>query len=154
MDILKYKGYEGTGELDMTRKVCRGKVLFINDLVTYEADSPAGLEKEFEAAVDDYLETCAELGREPQKPLGGVFQVRTSPDLHRAAVLRAVEDSKATEKVTLNDVVTRALDAYLHVRADVNHNVSVTVKMEEGAMHTLVASTDSLPRWETGLVRH
>jgi hypothetical protein len=38
MDILKYKDYEGTAELDMSRGVCRGKILFINDLVTY-ADS-------------------------------------------------------------------------------------------------------------------
>ena len=34
MDILKYKDYEGTAELDMSRGVCRGKILFINDLVT------------------------------------------------------------------------------------------------------------------------
>ena len=40
----------------MTRSVCRGKILFIDDLVTYEAASPAKLQKEFEAAVDDYLE--------------------------------------------------------------------------------------------------
>ena len=38
----------------MTRSVCRGKILFIDDLVTYEAASPATLQKEFEAAVDDY----------------------------------------------------------------------------------------------------
>ena len=56
MDILKYKDYEGTAELDMSRGVCRGKILFINDLVTYEAASPADLQREFEAAVDDYLD--------------------------------------------------------------------------------------------------
>ncbi len=57
MDILKYKGYEGTSELDMEQKVCRGKILFINDLVTYKAESPKELHQEFESAVDDYLET-------------------------------------------------------------------------------------------------
>lgn len=66
MDILKYKDYEGTAELDMTRGVCRGKILFIADLVTYESESPAGLQKEFESAVDDYLETCVALGKEAQ----------------------------------------------------------------------------------------
>lgn len=88
MEILKYKGYEGTAELDMSRKICRGKILFIKDLVTYESCSPADLQKEFESAVDDYLETCASLGKEPDKPFKGLFNVRVSPNLHRAAAIR------------------------------------------------------------------
>ncbi len=61
MNILKYKNYEGTAERDLERSVCRGKILFIDDLVTYEAQFSAQLQAEFEAAVDDYLATCAEL---------------------------------------------------------------------------------------------
>ena len=38
-----YKGYEGTADMDMERQVCRGRILFIDDLVTYEAASPAAL---------------------------------------------------------------------------------------------------------------
>lgn len=68
-----YKGYEGTADMDMERQVCRGKILFIDDVVTYEADSPRGLQQEFEAAVDDYIETCALVGKEPQKPMKGQF---------------------------------------------------------------------------------
>lgn len=116
MDILKYKEYEGTAELDMARGVCRGKILFINDLVTYEAALPAELRKEFEAAVDDYIETCTSLGREPQKPLKGQFNVRVPPALHKDATLRA-----CTDNVSLNDVMVRALDAYINTRVDINH---------------------------------
>lgn len=118
MDILKYKDYEGTAELDMTRGVCRGKILFINDLVTYEAKLPSELQKEFEAAVDDYIETCSTLAREPQKALKGQFNVRVLPALHKAATLRALADN-----ISLNDVVVRALDAYVNVRVDTNHHV-------------------------------
>lgn len=60
MNILKYKNYEGTAELDRERSVCRGKVLFVDDLVTYGAQSLVQLQAEFEAAVEDYLITCAE----------------------------------------------------------------------------------------------
>lgn len=109
MDILKYKDYEGTAELDMSRGVCRGKILFINDLVTYEAKTPAQLQAAFNAAVDDYLDTCASLGRQPQKPLKGLFNVRMPPALHKAAALRAAE-----ENASLNDVVVRAVDAFLN----------------------------------------
>jgi predicted HicB family RNase H-like nuclease len=63
METLKFKGYEGTTELDQERGVFRGKLLLAHDLVTYEAATLAGLRTEFEAAVEDYLETCRALGR-------------------------------------------------------------------------------------------
>lgn len=142
MDILKYKDYEGTAELDMTRGVCRGKILFIDDLVTYEASSPADLRKEFEAAVDDYLDTCASLSKEPLRPFRGLFNVRVSSPLHRAAAVRAAADG-----VSLNDVVVRALDAFLNVRADVNHNIRVTVETPDGPIKTVTSVATGKPQW-------
>ena len=118
MNILKYKDFEGTAEVDVGRGVCRGKLLFIDDLVTYEADSPKRLQAEFEAAVDDYLQTCEQVGKDPQRPFRGLFNVRVPPALHRAATLRAVSDN-----VALNDVVVRALDAFLNSRSEGNHHV-------------------------------
>lgn len=146
MSVLKYKEYEGTAELDMERKVCRGKILFLDDLVTYEADTPAKLEKEFKAAVDDYIETCLSLNREPQKPLKGQFNVRVPPTMHKDAVLRAVAD-----KVKLNEVVVRALGAFLYGGADVNHNINVTVHVPQESMDTLVStgSTKAPQQWKT-----
>lgn len=112
MDILKYKDYEGTAELDMSRGVCRGKILFINDLVTYEAATPADLQTEFEVAVDDYLDTCKAVGKEPQRPFRGAFNVRVPQVLHRSAAVRA-----AADQTSLNEVVIRALEAYLADRS-------------------------------------
>lgn len=147
MDILKYKDYEGTAELDMARRVCRGKILFIDDLVTYEAASPAELQTEFEAAVDDYIDTCTTLGREPQKPLRGQFNVRIPPALHKAAALRALADN-----VSLNDVVVRALDAFVNIHSVVNHNVRVTLNIPEESMKTLVSSASTQTQWGTAHV--
>lgn len=109
MNILKHKGYEGSVELDLEGGVCRGKMLFVRDLVTFQAVSIADIQHEFAAAVDDYLETCLALGREPEAPLKGQFNVRIPPALHKAAVLRAVSDNSS-----LNDVVVRALDAFVN----------------------------------------
>lgn len=111
MKTLSYKGYEGTVEVDMDEGVCRGKLLFIPDTVTYAAETPKLLKGAFKEAVDDYLATCQELGREPKKPFRGSFNVRVSPDLHRDASLRAARDEMA-----LNEVVVRALGSYLRAR--------------------------------------
>lgn len=142
MGILKHRDYEGTAELDTDRMVCRGKILFIDDLVTYEATMPAELRKEFESAVDDYIETCATLGREAKKPLKGQFNVRIPPELHKTATLRALADG-----VSLNDVVVRALDAFVSVRADINHKVRVTVDVEQSSLLTLVSSASGKAQW-------
>ena len=108
MDLLKYKDYEGTADLDMTRRVCRGRILFIDDVVTYEAASPEFLQQEFEAAVDDYLQTCVRVGKEPQRPFRGLFNVRVPAPLHRSAALRATRDG-----ISLNEVVVSALTSHL-----------------------------------------
>ena len=80
---MKYKGFIGTVEVSEADDCLYGKLAHIIDLVTYEADTPRQLTQAFHAAVDDYLETCAELEKEPDQPFKGVFNVRTKPDLHR-----------------------------------------------------------------------
>lgn len=52
---LKYKSYTGSVEYSAEDSVFHGKILDINDLVTYEASHLKELEKSFKEAVDDYL---------------------------------------------------------------------------------------------------
>ena len=108
MTTLEHNGYQGSIEVDVGTDLLFGKILFVNDLVTYEAKTVSALRKEFQAAVDDYLVTCQQLGRDPQQPCGGVFNVRVRPALHRAAAVRAHKDG-----VKLNAVVVSALEQYL-----------------------------------------
>ncbi len=62
MSYLKYKGYLGTIEPDLETGELFGKLAFIRDLITYEAETLKALEKAFQESVDGYLESCAELG--------------------------------------------------------------------------------------------
>jgi len=127
MSTLEHNGYQGSIEVDVGTDLLFGKILFVNDLVTYEAKTVPDLRKEFQAAVDDYLVTCQQLGRDPQQPCGGVFNVRVGPALHRAAAVRAHKDG-----VKLNAVVVNALEQYL-ADATINHTHTydhiVTVKL-------------------------
>jgi predicted HicB family RNase H-like nuclease len=54
-------------------------------------DANPELELNFQNAVNEYLETCDQLGREPQKAFKGVFNVRTGSDLHMLAVKNALK---------------------------------------------------------------
>jgi len=82
-DVLKYKDFWGSVEVNISDGVIHGKILHINDLVTYEAKTVDQIEEEFKAAVDDYLETCEQVGKAPNKPFSGTFNIRIGPERHQ-----------------------------------------------------------------------
>jgi predicted HicB family RNase H-like nuclease len=126
MEIMKYKGYEGTAVVDVENQVCHGKLLFMNDLVTYEAESPKLLFDAFREAVEDYIETCKDLGRSPEKTLKGLFNVRIPPDLHKDAIRKSLQLG-----ITLNETVVRALDFFINGNSAVNHVTNYFVQNGE-----------------------
>ena len=104
MGTLRYKGYIGTVEYSTDDNILHGKIHGINDLVTYEGKSTNEIKKTFTEAVEDYLETCRSVKKEPDKTYKGVFNVRIEPDLHRKAAVVA-----QSGHITLNDFVKRAV---------------------------------------------
>ncbi len=90
-NILTYKEYTGSVEYSHDDRCFFGKIEFINDLVTFEATSVDELEKNFQEAVENYILTCKQLGREPQKQFTGVFNIRPGVELHMAAARKAME---------------------------------------------------------------
>ena len=104
-DILQYKGYYAEIHFSAEDEVFYGKLIGINDLVNFEADSVKGLKKAIKKAVEDYLETCQNLNKAPDKTYKGSFNVRIPSELHKEAALFA-----AIKKITLNDFVRYAID--------------------------------------------
>lgn len=64
---MTYKGYSARPRYSAEDGIYFGKLLGINDLVTFESENVEGLEEEFHKAVDDYLAFCEEIGKQPQK---------------------------------------------------------------------------------------
>lgn len=58
----------------------------------FECENIKDIEKEFHEAVDDYLEFCKEVGKEPDKEYKGTFNVRISPELHKKLVNVAMKN--------------------------------------------------------------
>jgi len=103
-NTIEYKGYIGSIEYSSEDKCFFGKLEMIDDLVTFEATTALELEDNFHLVVDDYLETCKALGREPQKVYKGVFNVRIEPELHKKVYQEALKSG-----VSLNSFVRLAL---------------------------------------------
>ncbi|HME45593.1 MAG TPA: type II toxin-antitoxin system HicB family antitoxin [Syntrophorhabdales bacterium] len=103
-DTMTYKTFIGSVHYSEDDGIFYGKLEAINDLVTFEGKSVAELKNAFREAVDDYIRTCRELGREPQKPFKGTFNVRVPAEVHRKAALEAVK-----EGISLNEFVQKAI---------------------------------------------
>lgn len=68
--FVEYKGCVGTIEYDPEDELYYGKLLDIDDFVNYHGDDIFDLEKQFHDAVDDYIELCSDIGKEPEsKPV-------------------------------------------------------------------------------------
>jgi len=106
-----YKGYFGHAEWDADAKTFCGSVIGTRDAITFEADTIDGLNKEFIASVDDYLELCKESGRPPERPFSGNFVVRVAPELHKLASRLAEQRGISLNTLVVELIQTAAGDA-------------------------------------------
>lgn len=104
-NYLEHKGYLGTVEFSADDKVFFGKIQGINDLVLFEGESVSELEENFIEAVDDYLDTCKEVGKQPDKTFKGNFNVRVDKNTHKKLFLLA-----AKKGLNLNQLVSKSLN--------------------------------------------
>ena len=107
-NTLKYKEFIGDAHYSSSDNTFYGKLLGVNDLVTYEADSVEGLQDAFRESVDGYIDYCTTRGKDYFRSFKGSFNVRIPPILHQQAFLKAQE-----EGISLNSFVKRALQEKL-----------------------------------------
>ena len=82
-------------EYSAADKVLHGKVVGINDIVTYEATNVEEFEREFRTSVDDYIGFCEESGKDPEKLYSGKFVIRMDAELSCRLASRAELEQKS-----------------------------------------------------------
>ena len=109
MNNMKYKGYTAHIDYDDRDGIFVGRILGITDIIGFHAESVPELRQAFKEAVDDYLASCVELGKEPQSAASGKLMLRVDPAVHRAALIAAQAEGKS-----LNQWAERVLEAAAH----------------------------------------
>jgi len=107
-NILEYKGYFGTIEFSEPDNVFFGKIMGIRSLILYEGDNIKSLKEDFEGAIDYYLESCEEDGRQPEKPYIENLNVQLSPELHKTLALYSASHGKS-----INSAIEEAVKYFL-----------------------------------------
>ena len=116
--MLEYKGYHASIEFDAEDNLFIGEVFGISDSLNFHGESVAELKEMFKQSIDNYLEICQKIGKEPDKEFKGSFNVRITPELHKRAALEA-----AKQKITLNQYVLNAINKSF----DINENEKSTI---------------------------
>lgn len=104
MNILTYKGYQGRFEYDPEADIFHGDVLHLADVITFQGRSIDELKTAMADSMEDYFNLCKEVGKSPEKPFSGTFNVRLQPDVHQRIAMMAARDG-----VSLNKWVAKTL---------------------------------------------
>ncbi|MDR1163017.1 MAG: type II toxin-antitoxin system HicB family antitoxin [Candidatus Accumulibacter sp.] len=86
MNSLAYKDYTASMDYDPVDHILVGRLIGVRDRVVFHGESVDEFEAAFRDSVDAYLENCAVLGKEPEKPASGRLMLRIPPSVHCAAL--------------------------------------------------------------------
>ncbi len=109
-NVLEYKGYLTKIIFSAEDNIVFGKVEGIKDLILFESNSTSDIECKFHDAVDEYLDFCRGISKNPDKQFRGSFNVRINTELHKDLVFYGIRENKS-----LNSVVESALNNFMNL---------------------------------------
>lgn len=95
---LSHQGYRALVEFDAEDEIFVGRVLGINDVVGFHGSSVDEVKSSFAEAVEDYISTCAKLGKKPEKDFSGNLMLRVDPSVHAMVSLAAGASGKSVNR--------------------------------------------------------
>jgi predicted HicB family RNase H-like nuclease len=95
---MTYKGYTASMIFDAEDKIIVGRVLDIDDIISFHGESVVEFESSFKAVVDDYIAASEALGTQPEKPASGKLMLRIAPTVHAAALKAAAQSGTSLNK--------------------------------------------------------
>ncbi len=98
MNHMTYRGYAAQMDFDTEDKIIVGRVVDIDDIITFHGTSVAEFESAFKAAVDGYIHACEQLGQTADKPASGRLMLRVNPAVHAAAVKASARSGQSLNK--------------------------------------------------------
>ena len=72
-NVMRYKGYWAKIQYSEEDNCFWGEIEGINDMITFEGSTVDELRKDFEDAIEHYIEHCKNYNKEPQKQYSGSF---------------------------------------------------------------------------------
>jgi predicted HicB family RNase H-like nuclease len=98
MNVMTYKGYKARVEYDPRDNIFVGRVLGIEDSISFHGETAAALKERFAAAINHYLADYKAMGRKPEEPASGKLMLRIAPEVHAKALVTARASGKSLNR--------------------------------------------------------
>jgi len=98
INSMSYKGYTASMVFDAEDKIIVGRVVDIDDIISFHGVSVAEFESNFHGAIEDYLAASRALDLPPEKPASGKVMLRIDPEVHAAALKAAARNGASLNK--------------------------------------------------------
>lgn len=108
-NIMRYKGYWAEIKYSDEDECFCGYIEGLKeDIISFEGESVKDLKRDFKNAIEDYLKTCKELNKEPEKQCKGSLNIRLGVELHNKVKMKSIE-----KNISINELIKNAVSAYL-----------------------------------------
>ncbi len=77
MNTMQHKGYTARIDYDERDNILVGRVLGIRAIISFHGETVSEVRREFEAAIEDFLNDCEAQGIKPEKPASGKLMLGT-----------------------------------------------------------------------------
>jgi predicted HicB family RNase H-like nuclease len=105
---MEYKGFKAKVEYSADGEVFFGRLIGIDDIVTFDGRTVRKLKKAMKDAVDFHIELCERTGQAVRKSYSGKVLLRLPADLHQRIAEEAVKSGKSLNEWG-RDVLERAV---------------------------------------------
>ena len=112
-NAMTYKGYRARIEFDERDMIFIGKVIGIDDSITFHGQTVNELRDSFQAAINHYVADCEATGRSPLKTASGKMMLRISPEVHAGALASAKLSGKSLNQWA-EEVLRKAAHGVMH----------------------------------------
>lgn len=108
-NIMRYKGYWAEIKYSDEDECFCGYIEGLKeDIISFEGETVKDLKRDFKNAIEDYLKTCKELNKEPEKQCKGSLNIRLGVELHNKVKMKSIE-----KNISINELIKNAVSAYL-----------------------------------------
>lgn len=111
--MISYKGYVGRVDYDDEAGIFHGEVTNLGDVIRFQGTTVDELRQAFQMSVDDYLESCAQRGEEPEKPSTVAYETARN---HQTVLRDAETGTVGFQLIIEPDVARFELPSAVHQR--------------------------------------
>jgi predicted HicB family RNase H-like nuclease len=97
-NTMSYRGYTASMNFDADDKIIVGRVIDIDDIISFHGESVKEFEINFHEVIDSYIASCEAVGDKPEKPASGRLMLRVAPRVHAAALKAAARSGQSLNK--------------------------------------------------------